>query len=252
MKNKKGITLVSLVVTIIVLIILAGVSINLTLGENGIITMAKKARENMELAKENEERKLNELYMQMEQEGLSGEISYDAIAKLVEFKREIASAITDMGVETAENADATTMSSNIRSLTVASSADKISYDNTNSKLVATNVQEAVDELNDSLGEDVNGMTVHEKLDYIMGNNSSGVTLKENSKSINAGTKEISCKVGDIIVINTYYTVTYEGCNYLTKNTTTMNNANNNTFILQATKEKVTLTSNGTWYYFVIG
>ena len=93
MKNKKGITLVSLVVTIIVLIILAGVSINLTLGENGIITMAKKARENMELAKVDEERKLNELYMQMEQEGLSGGISYDAIAKLVEFKRQIANSM---------------------------------------------------------------------------------------------------------------------------------------------------------------
>ena len=57
MKNKKGITLVSLVVTIIVLIILAGVSINLTLGENGIITMAKKARENMELAQIDEQSK---------------------------------------------------------------------------------------------------------------------------------------------------------------------------------------------------
>ena len=40
-KSSKGITLVALVVTIIVLIILAGVSINLVLGDNGIITMAK-------------------------------------------------------------------------------------------------------------------------------------------------------------------------------------------------------------------
>ena len=39
-KNSKGITLVALVVTIIVLIILAGISINLVLGENGIITKA--------------------------------------------------------------------------------------------------------------------------------------------------------------------------------------------------------------------
>ena len=146
----QGITLVSLVVTIIVLIILAGVSINLTLGENGIITMATKARENMELAKTDEETQLNELYMQMEQEGLSGEISYDAITKLIEFKREIASAITDMGINTPENADASTMSSNIRSLTGASSADKVSYDNTNSSLSSTNVQGAVDELDSEI------------------------------------------------------------------------------------------------------
>ncbi len=46
MKNKKqsGITLVALVVTIVVLLILAGVSVNLVLGENGLITQAKEAK----------------------------------------------------------------------------------------------------------------------------------------------------------------------------------------------------------------
>jgi len=42
-KNERGITLIALVVTIIVLIILVGVSIHLILGENGILTMAKKS-----------------------------------------------------------------------------------------------------------------------------------------------------------------------------------------------------------------
>ena len=42
MKNNKGITIVALVVTIVVLLILAGVSINLVLGNNGIV---KKAQE---------------------------------------------------------------------------------------------------------------------------------------------------------------------------------------------------------------
>lgn len=44
-RSTKGITLISLVVTIIVLIILAGVSINLLLGENGLFNTAKKAGE---------------------------------------------------------------------------------------------------------------------------------------------------------------------------------------------------------------
>ena len=45
-KNKqKGITLIALVVTIIILIILAGVSINMLVGENGIITQAQTAKE---------------------------------------------------------------------------------------------------------------------------------------------------------------------------------------------------------------
>ena len=43
-KNEKGITLVALVVTIIILLILASVSINLTLGDNGIIIKAKEAK----------------------------------------------------------------------------------------------------------------------------------------------------------------------------------------------------------------
>ena len=41
--KENGITLVALVVTIIVLLILAGVSLNLVLGDNGIITRAQDA-----------------------------------------------------------------------------------------------------------------------------------------------------------------------------------------------------------------
>lgn len=44
-KNMGGITLVALVITIIILIILAGVSINLVLGENGILEKAKEGKE---------------------------------------------------------------------------------------------------------------------------------------------------------------------------------------------------------------
>lgn len=43
-KEEKGITLVALVVTIVVLLILAGVSISLVLGNNGIINRAQQAR----------------------------------------------------------------------------------------------------------------------------------------------------------------------------------------------------------------
>ena len=43
LKGQKGITLVALVVTIIVLIILAGVSISLLFGQYGVVTKAKEA-----------------------------------------------------------------------------------------------------------------------------------------------------------------------------------------------------------------
>ena len=45
MRNKKGITLIALVITIIVLLVLAGVSLSLVLGDNGILNKAQNATE---------------------------------------------------------------------------------------------------------------------------------------------------------------------------------------------------------------
>lgn len=46
MKNQKGITLVALVITIVVLLILAGVTISMVLGPNGVLTNSQKAKDN--------------------------------------------------------------------------------------------------------------------------------------------------------------------------------------------------------------
>lgn len=43
-RQNSGITLIALVITIIILIILAGIGINLTVGENGILNRAKQAK----------------------------------------------------------------------------------------------------------------------------------------------------------------------------------------------------------------
>ena len=64
MKNK-GITLISLVITIILLIILAGIVINLGLGENGLFIKAKYAKEKYLNDQSKEEQELNELYKQL-------------------------------------------------------------------------------------------------------------------------------------------------------------------------------------------
>ena len=66
MKKNKGITLVALVVTIVVLLILAGVSINLVLGDNGIIAKAKDAETKSAEASENDLKGMNSLIEQME------------------------------------------------------------------------------------------------------------------------------------------------------------------------------------------
>ena len=67
MKNNKGITLVALVVTIVVLLILAGVSINLVLGNNGIIVKAREAQKKSAEAGQNDLIGMNELTQQLEE-----------------------------------------------------------------------------------------------------------------------------------------------------------------------------------------
>ena len=59
-KQERGITLIALVVTIVVLLILAGVSISLVLNNNGVISKAKEARDKYAEAQTNDEKQLQE------------------------------------------------------------------------------------------------------------------------------------------------------------------------------------------------
>ena len=68
-KKSKGITLISLVITIIILLILAGVTLSLTLGDNGIITQAQKAKEAQEIAAIKEDFQLAILDKELEKGG---------------------------------------------------------------------------------------------------------------------------------------------------------------------------------------
>ena len=60
-KGNKGITLIALVITIIVLLILAGVTIAALSGDNGILTRAKEAKEKTKQAQEDEKQKLSNM-----------------------------------------------------------------------------------------------------------------------------------------------------------------------------------------------
>lgn len=61
-KSQKGITLVALVITIIVLLILAAVTLQLTLGEHGIFNLAEKAGKNYTNAQNEELNGINGMY----------------------------------------------------------------------------------------------------------------------------------------------------------------------------------------------
>ena len=60
-QNTRGITLIALVITIIVLLILAGVSISMLTGQNGILTQAQNAKQTTEESTEKEKRQLSQV-----------------------------------------------------------------------------------------------------------------------------------------------------------------------------------------------
>ena len=61
MRKERGITLVALVITVIVLIILAGVTLSTLVGDNGIITKAQEAKQNMANAAAEEDKLIQNL-----------------------------------------------------------------------------------------------------------------------------------------------------------------------------------------------
>ena len=127
-KNSKGITLISLVITIIILIILAGVSIAIVFDEDGIINKAKKAAENMEIAAIEEQEMLNSLYEKFEGDVIIGDTvstnkfnelkaRYDALnTEYTNYKTQVAQALTDKGVEATSEDSVEQMITNIDTL----------------------------------------------------------------------------------------------------------------------------------------
>ena len=65
-RNSQGITLIALVVTIVVLLILAGITITFVLGENGIINMAQRAADATNKATQKEQEDLAGITNQMQ------------------------------------------------------------------------------------------------------------------------------------------------------------------------------------------
>lgn len=78
--NKKefGITLIALVITIVVLLILAGISLNITIGKNGILEKSKESKEKTEIAREKEI-----LDLAMTDAKLTGDFSRDNLEKSI-------------------------------------------------------------------------------------------------------------------------------------------------------------------------
>lgn len=92
LKNEKGITLVALVITIIVLLILAGVTLSMVMGDSGIFGKANSAKEQTQLSNAEEIIKLAVLENQVKR------VSGDADALTNEaLKTEIGKKLTEQG-----------------------------------------------------------------------------------------------------------------------------------------------------------
>ena len=103
MNSKKGITLIALVVTIVVLLILAAVSISMLTGENGIITQAQKSDD------ETEQAKCEELVTL----AINGLIAENAGDKSKIMPQDIADEVNRMENRTDVTAEGTTFPTNI-------------------------------------------------------------------------------------------------------------------------------------------
>ena len=84
MINSKGITLIALVITIIVLLILAGVTIAMLTGENGILNQASESKEKTEIAEAKERAKIDIMSWKSKEleEGRDGNLN-DSIIKSI-------------------------------------------------------------------------------------------------------------------------------------------------------------------------
>ena len=91
LKNEKGITLVALVITIIVLLILAGVTLSMVMGESGIFGKANSAKEKTQLSNAEETIKLAVLENQVKS------VSGDVALTNDQLKEEIAKKLTEQG-----------------------------------------------------------------------------------------------------------------------------------------------------------
>ncbi|MDO5557656.1 MAG: hypothetical protein Q4G05_05415, partial [Clostridia bacterium] len=73
--HSSGITLIALIITIVIMLILAGITINLTLGENGIFQKAKLAKQEYELATIKEKMELELSALELEHNTSGGTVT---------------------------------------------------------------------------------------------------------------------------------------------------------------------------------
>lgn len=198
-KNSKAITLIALVITIIVLIILAGCSINLLFGDNGLITRAKNASKEYSLSKVKEE-------MQIILMDYSAEEAYSGIT-LENYlnKKEIDFQIDGDSILIEKNGYLTIIDKTTLEITGISTATKMSKAKVSSKIV--NPGESIN-VTLEFGQDVD----IDKCKYVFVKKTGTAPTKEQiTQSVDKNNLNISYKTesDEIATYELYLLVTYK-------------------------------------------
>ena len=126
MRNQKGITLIALVITIIVLLILAGVSIAMLTGENGILTNATESQQKTDYR--NAKEKIDIALSAIKTEALAQMVADNQYAPEDHASELTAATVIGSGMTTSDGYTITTTS------TASDGIIKISYSNTATKV----------------------------------------------------------------------------------------------------------------------
>ena len=94
-EGERGITLIALVITIIVLLILAAVSIAMLTGENGILKKASTAKEKHQISEAKEKIELALQDLRIEEESKGNSLTKEKLSKLLESEYEISVGSTE-------------------------------------------------------------------------------------------------------------------------------------------------------------
>ena len=183
--SNNGITLIALVITIIVLLILAGVSIAMLTGENGVLTKATESKEQTEIGQEKEEIKMAYAAAKT---GKVDKIAEDVTAD--ELNAEL------------DKLNSTGTASGSGTLTVTfENGHKYTIDQGTGAITGPETGEVPDE-----GEKVEGVTIPKGFYYVGGTKEDGIVISDNSADKGKGT---SHEVAKTLVGNQFVWVPVE-------------------------------------------
>ena len=199
-RKERGITLIALVITIIVLLILAGVSIAMLTGDNGILTQAQNAKDKTEQASEAEKIQLAVMATSMDNNG------YTEILDTDSFKQELQNQFGSEEVNVTPNGDGSfIVTVNDRKYYVNDDKTVISNDN----IIEIGTKEELEAFRD----DVNSGNSYEGKVVLL---TSDITLSEEWEPIGFMDKDTDAKnpeTGD----NKPFKGIFDGGNHIIKN-----------------------------------